>query len=92
MSFQGTADMQTWEGGRWQSNILIADDALPLEQRWLSIPVNVWHRPVMKDMHWVVVSFHTASDDTLIEELALDDEHPETGSHSAEAYRGRSAR
>ena len=92
MSFKGTADMQTWEGGRWKSNVLSADASLPLEQRWLAIPLNVWHRPVMQDMHWVVVSFHTASDDTLIEELAADDEQPDAGSRAAEPYSGRVAR
>ena len=90
MSYRGSADMRTWNGERWVSNVLRAD--APFEQRWLSIPVNVWHRPVMGDADWAVVSFHTASDEELIEELPLDDEHPERGSRSAEAYAGRAAR
>jgi hypothetical protein len=40
-----------------------------LEQRWISIPRNVWHRPVVgKDDDWAVVSFHTVVADELIEE------------------------
>ncbi len=91
MSFGGSADMQTWNGERWVSNIL-QSDADTIERRWLSIPVNVWHRPVMGDVDWVVVSFHTASDEALIEELPLDDEHPDAGTRSAEVYAGRVAR
>jgi hypothetical protein len=46
----------------------------------------------MGDVDWAVVSFHTASDTALIEELALDDEHPDGGSRIAAAYAGRQAR
>ncbi len=82
--------MRTWNGERWVSNVLRSDARF--DERWLSIPVNVWHRPVMGDTDWTVVSFHTAADDALIEELALDDEHPDRGSRAAEAYAGRVAR
>jgi hypothetical protein len=31
-----------------------------LEKRWISIPQNVWHQPIiLKEADWVVVSFHT---------------------------------
>jgi hypothetical protein len=92
MSYQGQADMRTWDGQQWISNVLHSDLAQPLEHRWLSIPTNVWHRPVMGDVDWVVVSFHTASDSALIEELPLDDEHPDRGSRTANVYAGRDAR
>ncbi len=91
MSYQGWADMQTWDGSRWVSNVLRSDTYHPLENRWLTIPTNVWHRPVMADVDWSVVSFHTASDTALIEELPLDDEHPDQGSRTATAYAGRQA-
>ena len=53
----------------WQSNILVSDPNAPLERRWISIPPNVWHRPVVgKDADWVVVSFHTVPAEELIEE------------------------
>jgi hypothetical protein len=55
--------------GHWRSNLLISDPAAPLEQRWISIPPNVWHRPVIsKDADWVVISFHTVPAGELIEE------------------------
>jgi hypothetical protein len=69
MSFEGRGDMKTGEPGQWQSNVLIGNDEAPLEQRWISIPQNVWHRPVVgADADWVVVSFHTVPAAELIEE------------------------
>ena len=69
MSAQGSGDMRTEQEGKWRSNFLISDPAAPLEQRWISIPPNVWHRPVVgKDADWVVVSFHTVLAEELIEE------------------------
>jgi hypothetical protein len=75
MSFQGSGDMQVQEGsaapnnGGWQSNVLISDSDAPLGKRWISIPQNVWHQPVIsKEADWVVVSFHTVPAKELIEE------------------------
>ena len=71
MSFEGTGDMQVQPGleSSWQSNVLKTDPKLPVEQRWVSIPQNVWHRPVVpKGADWVVVSFHTVPAEELIEE------------------------
>jgi hypothetical protein len=92
MSYRGAADMRIWNGQGWVSNVLTSSRTEPLESRWLSIPVNVWHRPVMGDADWVVVSFHTAADGELIEELAVDDEHPNHGSGDRRLYAGRRAR
>ena len=90
MSFRGAADLQTWEDGRWRSNQLGRGDALA--ERWLTIPQNVWHRPVIAPGYdWIVVSFHTASDAQLIEERPLDDERPDARG-SQELYAGRLAR
>jgi hypothetical protein len=69
MSFEGSGDMKTGEPGQWQSNVLIGNQEAPLEQRWISIPQNVWHCPVVgADADWVVVSFHTVPAGELIEE------------------------
>src|SRR5213595_2095298 len=52
----------------WQ-NVLVSEASAPLERRWISIPPNVWHRPVVgKDADWVVISFHTVPAEELIEE------------------------
>ena len=92
MSYRGSADMQTWNDKEWVSNFLSSDPQAPMQARWLSIPVNVWHRPVMGAGDWVVVSFHTASHDKLIEERPADDENPGRGLFSVELYAGRTAR
>jgi hypothetical protein len=69
MSFEGSGDMRTGGPGQWQSNVLISNPQAPLEQRWISIPQNVWHRPVVgADTDWAVVSFHTVPAEELIEE------------------------
>ncbi len=70
MSYRGTGDLQTCQDDGWRSNSLTSDPAAPLEERWLSIPTNVWHQPVVPQgkEHWVVVSFHTATVEELIEE------------------------
>jgi hypothetical protein len=69
MSVEGSGDMQTGESSGWRSNVLVSDPNAPLVQRWISIPPNDWHRPVVgKDEDWAVVSFHTVVADELIEE------------------------
>jgi len=69
MSFEGSGDLQTGKLGNWQSNVLVSDPDAPLERRWISIPPNVWHRPVIDaEADWAVISFHTVSAEELIEE------------------------
>jgi hypothetical protein len=69
MSFQGNGDMQTGEPRNSRPNILVSDSNAPLEQRWISIPPNTWHRPVVGEAaDWAVVSFHTVLAEELIEE------------------------
>jgi len=80
MTFAGTGDMKIDAKGTandveteveiaWHSHGLVGDSDAPLERRWISIPKNVWHRPVIpKGADWVVVSFHTVPAEELIEE------------------------
>lgn len=68
MSLRGSADLQTRPGARWISNRLVSHPSAPLEERWLSIPANVWHQGAMGSEHWAVVSFHTVLAEQLIEE------------------------
>lgn len=80
MTFDGMGDMKMDVKGTpndvaeeseisWQSHILVSDPDASLERRWISIPKNVWHRPVIpKGADWVVVSFHTVPATELIEE------------------------
>src|SRR5207245_6334677 len=58
MTFEGSGDMQTGEPSQWQSNALVSDPEAPLERRWISIPPNDWHRPVVgADRDWPLLSF-----------------------------------
>ena len=68
MSYRGSGDLQIWNGERWCSNALTSDSAKRIEQRWISIPINTWHRAIVPKDNWVVVSFHTVPEDELIEE------------------------
>ena len=69
ISFEGSGDFQTGEPGKWDSNVLVSDPDAPLERRWISIPPNVWHRPLIDaEADWAVVSFHTVRAEDLIEE------------------------
>jgi len=71
MSFEGTGDLQLRARleAPWQPNVLISDPETPLERRWISIPQNIWHQPIVpQGANWVVVSFHTVPAAELIEE------------------------
>lgn len=80
MTFAGTGDMKIDAKGTtndveaeseiaWHSHVLLSDPGAPLERRWISIPKNIWHRPVvLKEADWTVVSFHTVPAEELIEE------------------------
>ena len=79
MTFEGSGDMQTEERGQWTSNVLVGDHEAPLERRWISIPQNVWHHPVVgSEADWTVVSFHTVPAEELIEEKPDDSSHDGT--------------
>ncbi|MBN1367801.1 MAG: hypothetical protein JW967_07730 [Dehalococcoidales bacterium] len=68
ISYKGQGDLQIWGNGKWHSNHLISSLDIPLESRGLSIPPNTWHRPIVGETNWVVVSFHTVPEAELIEE------------------------
>lgn len=68
MSYRGSGDLQIWTGERWCSNPLVSDSKARIENRWISIPPNMWHQAVVPKENWVVVSFHTVPEDELIEE------------------------
>jgi hypothetical protein len=53
--------------GPWRRYALDSEQSA-LRQRWVSIPPNTWHEAVVYAGDWVMVSFHTANDQELIEE------------------------
>jgi len=76
MSLGGSGDMQIRAAADevWTSHLLVSDRSKPLEERWISIAPNVWHQPVIPPTgDWVVVSFHTAPAEELIEERPAPD-------------------
>ena len=68
MSYRGAGDFQTRLAGDWCSHLLRSEQTVPIAERWISIPQNVWHQGVVPGENWVVVSFHTAAEHELIEE------------------------
>jgi hypothetical protein len=68
MSYRGRGDFQTRPGREWCSHHLTSDPSAPMEERWISIPPNVWHQGVVGSDNWAVVSFHTVSEQQLVEE------------------------
>jgi len=44
MSYRGSGDLQIWTGERWCSNPLVSDSEARIENRWISIPPNMWHQ------------------------------------------------
>ena len=68
MSYRGKGDLQISSDERWCSNHLISNPDARIEERWVSIPPNVWHQAVVPQKNWVVVSYHTVPEHELIEE------------------------
>jgi hypothetical protein len=91
-TYGGSGDMQLWNGKAWEPHPQTSRRDAPFVERWITIPQLAWHRPVMGAEDWVVVSFHTAAEDELIEERAADDRNPDAGPVSSEPYAGRKAR
>jgi hypothetical protein len=68
MSYKETGDLQIRAEGNWESNLLVSTPSDPIEKRWVSVPPNVWHKALASKENWIVVSFHTAFADELVEE------------------------
>jgi hypothetical protein len=68
MSYRGSGDLQVQTGDGWRSNLLSSGHDTCIQNRWISIPPNTWHRAIVPEENWAVVSFHTVAEDELIEE------------------------
>lgn len=77
-ALDGPGAMEVWEDGAWHLRPL--DVERP--RCGLTVPQMVWHRPVVNDDHWAVVSFHTVPATELIEELG----DPERGAIESSRY------
>jgi hypothetical protein len=81
MSYKGSGDLQIRIEGIWESNPLVSTRSDPIENRWVSVPPNVWHRALGSKENWIVVSFHTALADELIEERPDPDDDKKLRQH-----------
>lgn len=68
VSYRGLGDLQVRDSKKWCSNFLVSKPEAPIKNKWVSIPAGVWHRAIVSDEDWVVVSFHTVYENELIEE------------------------
>lgn len=71
VAFHGTGALLTQEQGEWVSYELSTDRSKEISKRWVSIPENMLHKPVAFAQDWVALSFHTASDEELIDEYPI---------------------
>ena len=68
-SWMNEGDFQVRMQDYWESHLLENRFDVPVQQQWASIPRNVWHQAVVPPgKPWIVLSFHTAAADDLIEE------------------------
>ena len=63
-------DEHNLTGEPWsrEYRLIASDGRAALGRRWVTIPAGTWHQVVVRGGHWVVLSFHTALAEDLIEE------------------------
>ena len=62
----GEGDTKILENNIWKSNIR-RSSGTSIDERWLSVPGNIWHQPIALSTDWVTVTFHTASESEIID-------------------------
>jgi hypothetical protein len=75
----GEPEYQTREGEWWKTRALRADADASVDDRWASIPQNVWHQWIVGPGEFAVLSFHTVDADDLVEERAADEDADTSG-------------
>jgi len=68
LSLEGTGEIRVFDDPEPYTVSLRSDRGGPLKLRWGSLQENIWHQPVAGMEDWVVLTFHTASEDELIDE------------------------
>lgn len=66
-TYSGEGNTKIFENGKWSSNLRI-DSGDSIEKRWLSVPENTWHEPISLSRDWITITFHTASENQIIDE------------------------
>lgn len=71
LSFGGSGEIRVFDNeGTWTASLGSVRQA-PLDERWASVPENMWHQPVAGPDDWAVLAFHTASEEDLIDEYGV---------------------
>ncbi|NUM79335.1 hypothetical protein HUU42_00915 [bacterium] len=78
MSYRGFGAFRIMENDVWIPYTIVDQPGKPIDERWVSIPVNGWHHPIAGPENWVIVSFHTVPADELIEERMVGDDPSKT--------------
>lgn len=89
LSLTGSGVFELHGAQGWTPHKLMSEPTATREQRWVTIPRATWHRLVVDDQAWGMVSFHTARAEELIEERPADAEDLD-GETRQERYSGRS--
>jgi hypothetical protein len=88
LSLLGTGTFEVREAERWSPHPLVSASDAALEDRWVTIPPNVWHRLFVGDRPWGMLSFHTVAAEELIEERPADPRDLD-GAVARQLYEGR---
>ncbi|HZR41605.1 MAG TPA: hypothetical protein VFB12_15910 [Ktedonobacteraceae bacterium] len=68
LCLQGLGEIITFEDGMRHAHMLVGRTGGSLAEKWASVAENVWHQPVACGPEWVVLAFHTATEQELIDE------------------------
>ena len=66
-TYYGEGDTKILNDGVWRSNIK-SDKGDLISDRWLSVPENTWHEPIALSNDWGTITFHTASENEIMDE------------------------
>ena len=63
----GEGDTKILENNIWKSNVRKSLGS-SINDKWLSVPEDTWHEPIALSTDWVTITFHTASEDEIVDE------------------------
>jgi len=88
LSLVGSGIFEVRETQGWAPHRLVSEPGAPAGQRWVTIPPATWHRLLVDQQGWGMLSFHTVASDELIEETPVDPGDLDGSTHQ-ERYAGR---
>jgi hypothetical protein len=88
LSLLGSGEFQIRQQRRWLPRPLVSDPTAPVNDRWVTIPANTWHRLIGGAEHWGMVSFHTVPAEELFEERPISPDSLDDGQTERHRYQG----